>query len=584
MSEAVFLEWGKSPQGLPTAKLCRGSQKVSLHSYDPAREAQRLIAHFNPKLSWVLVAGSGLGYLIDEILSQTRFQVLAYDHDETLRDEALKGSGRVSLLKNPRVRWLSGDPARVPSVLEELGLGELNFYMHRPYAQIFPDLYNTLEGVVAAYLSRRQINRATLKRFQRVWLKNIVRNSASYFERPGIADIRHPFAGKPAVIVGAGPSLEKNVDLLRIYGDRALIISTDTALTVLESRGIRPDFVVSVDPQDKNTYYLLYSKFKNVPLVMDASASFMSILHYSPENTFFSDSPFPLYEVFRPFWGVKGPLISGGSVSTTAFDLARVFGADPIVLIGQDLSYSGKKTHVHGSILEEFLYYKIDRFHTYDQYNAGQQLFADRVEVEGYSGGRVLTDRKFLTYLEWFQREIKHTRARVINATEGGAKIEGAEPLSLGEVFGKIAVAPISKEFSAPFEKKPPDDFNFQLGKAREIAKNLLPSARDAADSAAQGLMMLGKGLSIASRKQALEPLVRKMNRFDSELLQSLKKEGPVGRLLEFTMQDSIERILSMPEAPDWTEETFREWEKFYTEAWLGLNRVVYLLGKSPVF
>ncbi|MFN4216712.1 MAG: motility associated factor glycosyltransferase family protein [Brevinematales bacterium] len=497
----------------PNLRIKMGEKVVSLHSFYPLKEAERVVKHFNPSFSTVVIAGIGLGYVIEYILQSTSYTLVIYEHDDTF---ASWNSEFIEKIKqNPRVKIFQKDPQALIDYLAEHGIGEFNLYIHRPYAILFPAIYDSLHGLLVAYLSRRQINQATARRFQKLWVRNILKNSLFYSSLPGIQHLSGSGKGYPALVIGAGPSLVKNAHLLSEAKKRHwILIATDTVLAYLDRLGVEADFVVSVDPQDKNALYLLSSRQKPY-LILDSGASFLTFIHYPHERIFLYDTVLPLYQVFRHFWGEKGELLCGGSVSTTAYDFAYRLGCEPIVFVGQDLAYSDHQTHAPHNALESMLYSTVDRFHTYEGYNATSQTFSDRIEVKAWNGhGTVLTDRKFLTFKEWFGKITRERSIRTINATEGGLFIEGMEHIPLCQVIESV-VSPNQSYHLPPTTPYAHFEQNF-LSILKELRQTL-------------------EILKVALARDNPE-----------EKLFSLVKQNPLfGRLIEMTMQESIQKLLS---------------------------------------
>jgi hypothetical protein len=80
-------------------------------------------------------------------------------------------------------------------------------------------------------------------------MRNLLGNIESYANAPGIDDLAGIAKGKPAIVVSAGPSLRRNIDLLSQPGvrDRVVIIAVQTVLKTLLAKGIRPHFVTALD-------------------------------------------------------------------------------------------------------------------------------------------------------------------------------------------------------------------------------------------------------------------------------------------------------------------------------------------------
>ncbi len=503
----------------PNLRVRLGEKEVSLHSAYPMREAERIVKHFNPDIPVVLVAGVGLGYVVDYILQSTSYAVIVYEHDESFapwNGEILRG-----LEATGRVKVFRGDPQVLLDYLADEGIGELNLFIHRPYALLFPEVYDRLHGMLTAYLSRRQINQATARRFQKLWVRNVLKNSFFYPVLPGVKALFGSGRGYPAVIIGAGPSLARNGEQLKEARRKNwILIATDTVLSYLDSVGIEADFVVSVDPQDKNALYLLAARQRPF-LVLDSGASFMTLVHYPLSRVFLYDTVLPVYRVFSHLWGEKGELQCGGSVSTTAFDFAVQLGCEPVVFVGQDLAYSERQTHAPHNALEDRLLFSVDRYHTYEGYNASSQTFSDRIEVVGWDGqSTVLTDRKFLTFKEWFVRRCREVGREVINATEGGMFIDGMRHLPLQRVLEQT-VTP-------------------------EVAYRVPETSGTAvSDEAFERVLH-----NLKRRLEQIRVVLAKREP-ERELLSVVKEDPMLARLVEMTMQESIQRLLSAREVDE---------------------------------
>ncbi len=568
MNNLVFEDFtGKD--GQPNCRMILDGKKISLHSLQPEIEAERIISHFSVKTPWVVIAGFGLGYIVKSILESTKLSIVLYEHDDQILNHARTLYDIDSLLDDPRVIRVRNQD-ELMEALEQNRIRELSFYIHRPYLQIFPDIYKNLEGLLISYLSKRQINQATLQRFQYTWLRNLIKNSVYFFDRPGLNHLLHPFSGKPAVIVGAGPSLKHDLEDLNRMQGKVCVIATDTAYPMLCAAGIKSDFIISVDPQNKNTLFLLYAAGREGCLVIDAAGSFLTFSKFNAENMVFYESFFPVYRELAFFWGSRGSLQSGGSVSTNAFDLARQLGCDPIIFSGQDLSYPGNRTHFNSNILEEFHYYQTDRLNTYDNYNSRMMLMADKIEVDANTGGKVSTDRRFLTYLEWFFREIRKTPSPVINTSREGARISGAQYQPLKKVLQDYSDIP-NKSIRFEFNPVSSQSFRGYLIELNSEIEKLLPLARQAY-SAAQSCKTL-----INIRQQQVFEV---MNRFDRTLLHSLKNKHKTARFLELSMQSSIEKMAELSDISEINSQLVEGWIDLYYHAWRGLSYIQRLIQK----
>lgn len=235
----------------------------------------------------------------------------------------------------------------------------------------------------------------------------------------------YDISGIPAIIVSAGPSLDKNIRQLKGVGNRAFIIGVDSALKALIREKIDFHIGISVDPR-KNPAVFEDETINQYPLVLCANS--IPVIAEKNRCRLFFESPLG-FEGFEEMLKEKtgeglGELKTGGSVATDAFSLAEYLGFEKIILIGQDLAYTGGKTHVSGFAESE----------------ANKRDEDSLVEVEGMDGTMLRTDIQMDSYRKWFELAIKRNQGvrTVYNATEGGARIHGAVELTLQEAIGRL--------------------------------------------------------------------------------------------------------------------------------------------------
>ena len=197
----------------------------------------------------------------------------------------------------------------------------------------------------------REVKSATLLRFNQVWQQNFQANRNAVERNPGVIALKNKFRGLPCIVVGAGPSLDKNIRFLHRAQNKAVIISCDAALKPLMGHGIVPDFVVCLDPQEEISRFLVNVPHKGITLVVPSIVHPHIIELWQNDVLFFNkfapDIP-TLVEIQKivPHIGILTP---GGTVLSVTYDLAFQAGGSPIIFVGQDLSYPKKKSHSHGS-------------------------------------------------------------------------------------------------------------------------------------------------------------------------------------------------------------------------------------------
>lgn len=229
----------------------------------------------------------------------------------------------------------------------------------------------------------------------------------------------------PAIIVAAGPSLNKNIKELKRAKGKAFIIAVDTAIKPLASEKIIPDMFAIVDGR-KPLELINTEDAKKIPLLTSISAANSVLSFHTGKKFFYNEGYVYINSMFYRNGESFETVACGGSVATSAFALAFMIGIDTIILVGQDLALTGNKTHADGTFQEKME--TIDTSHS--------------IMVPGNIEKEVPTRDDFKMYLEWYNQYIKDCKEyrkqfKVINATEGGAKIDGTEVMTLKDAIDR---------------------------------------------------------------------------------------------------------------------------------------------------
>lgn len=251
---------------------------------------------------------------------------------------------------------------------------------------------------------------------------------------------------KSAIVVATGPSLSKQLPLLKQYQDKFSIFCVDSSYSILAKNDIKPDFVL----MSERTHFsadLLKQNYENID--KDIIFILLSLVHPSVikylENTNrkYILIPYPtiFFDKLNLFDFGKSP--SGGTVAYNALQLACDFNHENIIFIGQDLAY-GKdgKTHAGG------YYYEDD------------ELNDIKEKTIAYGGNEeILTSATWNTFRFTIQNYIAQKKDfKFYNATEGGARIEE----TIEKPFKECCEEFLDENLIKPFEKPSPLDKNTQ--------------------------------------------------------------------------------------------------------------------------
>ena len=157
----------------------------------------------------------------------------------------------------PRIKLiLETDPIKIERKLRLYGqmmlTGRVILLPHSPSLGLFPE-YGQIRKAVLDTIHWARVNFSTNINRGTLFQRNILTNIPEIIKNPGIEPLKEKRKKKPAICVAAGPSLDKNIQLLSRIKSRALIICADGALKVLLRHGIKPDIVTSIHPEQLTT-------------------------------------------------------------------------------------------------------------------------------------------------------------------------------------------------------------------------------------------------------------------------------------------------------------------------------------------
>lgn len=407
-------------------------KSYSYHSkYDPSGESRKQVATSFQKQSHVLVLGFGLGYALEELLRQLppgngERRVMLVEPDPLAFSTALSCRDLRSLLSDNRVEWCVGlNPDQIGDrwnqYLDWTAMESLAILEHPPTLSRFPGFFERVKEKVRYLCTRSKGNLVTLMYSGTDFHTNNFLNVAPTMRNPGVARLFGRFPGVPAVVVAAGPSLEKNVHLLREVRDRFLVIATDTALRQLVARDLRPDIVCAADPCYENSL-----DFVGMEEEREVVLAFEPMTHPDIITSFqgpklgmtFGGGLIP---ALQPFREDIGKVVCWGSIATTCFDLARQCGCNPIIFLGLDLSFADGKLYAAGSYSDDLMYDRVHSFssleHEITDYIATRGAF----ELRSPEGKLFYTDYNMNLYRSWFEDQFRQIGDRlIVNCTEGG--------------------------------------------------------------------------------------------------------------------------------------------------------------------
>lgn len=430
---------------------------IALHSkYDPMREAVRIVDNIKDlaEAHIIIVFGFGLGYHIEVLLQRLK------KHQRIFVIEPSNGPGLFALGRMDLTSILSSRQVQLLIIDEPKDAGktfggvfdfqrddQLAFVFHASEDKIFRNFFSEANQSIVDCVHAKSVEEKTLIKIGFDVVESSVLNIDAYINNPCVNQIFDTFKEVPAFIVSAGPSLNKNVHLLKNAKNKGIIIAVGTAVNTLQASGIEPDIVACIDPGIPNYKIFQKIKIKETVLVADLQSHYRIVDEFTGPKFMFS-SPgsliMPWLHSLRK--EEEAYLPCGGSVANTACSLAYKMGCNPIVFVGQDLCLGDEgHTHAGGSV-----------------YEADTAKFEGTIPVEGNDGTTVRTFSNWYQFKKWFENWIEENDDReYINATEGGARIYGTKIQKLQEVIEKYCkseVQPFKKLVSIAAEFRKPNN------------------------------------------------------------------------------------------------------------------------------
>lgn len=307
------------------------------------------------------------------------------------------------------------------SVIEEFNINNVTVTTYANYDKIYIDEYIQFYKIIKEFIQTSAININTNLFFTEQFFNCFVKNMKNIVKSTIINELKNKFQGIPAVVVSAGPSLEKNINLLKDVEGRFIIISGGRTVKPLEMVGITPDFVAIVDAGEGSYKVIENALGCTAPLLFCEVTNHDVVEKYKGEKIFFQEGC-DLTKVTPEILGEKvDAIFQGGSVAHTCTSFAKYCGCNPIIFVGQDFAYTNNKFHADIASIQNNNEY------------VGNDIFVDDIY-----GNPVRTSTLFNSYRRQMEKFIKTSQdVTFINSTEGGANIEGTLVMDLKETIKK---------------------------------------------------------------------------------------------------------------------------------------------------
>jgi hypothetical protein len=365
-------------------------------------DSEQWVQCINPAIYTIIVLGLGLGYHIEKIIEKhPDKKIIIIEPDKRILIHSMHMRDLEAIFSKSTL-WVDEDVSLVNAKIYEMLTHPLARGMQFvPYIMLYGDYTSQLLMFIQKMLSDHTVMINTKRSLAYRWYENRIINIKR--DSVNASNLMGKFKDIPGILVGAGPSLKTQLELLKLLNNKAVVIAASTAGEILHTHGIKPTFMIAID-QDPVSSGGLHEKLdSDVPLVYDGQVAHnsldykgrkfqirLNVNHYS--NIVFPDLP---------------TIESGPSVANVGMDFLYKLGCSPILMCGVDLSYTNKVLYCDGTRFQE-----------------DKSKQENMLKLLNNKGEMCATEPSFLSMRNWFAEYAGRIKPNVFNCTETGLIID----------------------------------------------------------------------------------------------------------------------------------------------------------------
>ncbi len=455
---------------------------IFLHNpINPLGEAMEIFSQIpNTPVTIHLVYGIGLGYLFQYSAQNSKGSVILYEPELNILRIAFSLVDFSNEIRNKEV-FITDSKSDVieflhiksgvknsPYMLSTTNYREMN-------KTSFDNLVEELQRVVGSNILDLKYTKEKMYPL----LKSVFSNIPTLIKEPPLISIKDVYKGKTALVVSAGPTLDRNIEVMKKYRDKYVLIVVGTAVKTLQKNGITPDFIAIIESYDSSRQVegmdLSKINFVTEPFSNYNPRKFgwKNIFSHVSENMAVNKLWAEISEQDISEYASKG------SVSYTALNIARILGCSKIILVGQDLAYVEGQCYSKDSVYKDLVCafnQELGRWEiTAKDINEYAKQFSSPTEearirsakgrlknlnaalyfVKGINGDLIPTESVYAAFIKPLSDFTKeHPDRTYINTSLVGAQIDGFENMKLEDaLLGSESVEGISADSELLLDK-----------------------------------------------------------------------------------------------------------------------------------
>ena len=430
---------------------------------NPLAEANEIFQNGeNSPIAIHIIYGIGLGYLFQVASLNSKGTVILYEPDLNILWTAFTLVDFSADIMKKNIIITSEISELEKSIYEKSGMQNSPQLFSLPSQKLMNK--DSFEGFVKSLQTKIGSFAMDLKYTKEKFypsLRMLLKNLPNLYNETPLAKFKDFYKGKTAVVVSAGPTLDRNIETLKKYRDKFILFTVGTAIKTLYKHNIKPDFLCIIETYNssKQVEGLDLSKvnFITEPYSNPALRNFKYKNIYShisantPINHFWSEI---CNENIEEYW-------SKGTVSYTALNCARLLGCSKIILVGQDLAYIEGQCYSKDSAYKDLVCQFNKESNKWEITAADFDSFADAISpsedentrkatakrrlerlnnslyyVKGIKGDEIPTESVYASFIQPLSEYVQHFNDReYINTSLVGAQIDGFKNISLEEAL-----------------------------------------------------------------------------------------------------------------------------------------------------